>query len=64
MNHFEQVLDKAQFVRGHRSYIVNVQHITKVELYEKENYCVILRNNAKIPVSRTGYAKLKAVLGI
>jgi two-component system, LytTR family, response regulator len=41
-----------------------VQHIHKVELYEKENYCVILRNNAKIPVSRSGYSKLKSVLGI
>ena len=43
---------------------VNVQHIHKVELYEKENYCVILRNNARIPVSRSGYGKLKGVLGI
>jgi two-component system LytT family response regulator len=64
MAHFEVQLPQHQFVRVHRSYIVNVQHIHKVELYEKENYCVILRNNAKIPVSRTGYPKLKAVLGI
>lgn len=64
MAHFEAQLPAHQFVRVHRSYIVNVQHIHKVELYEKENYCVILRNNAKIPVSRSGYAKLKGVLGI
>lgn len=64
MAHFEVQLPAHQFVRVHRSYIVNVQHIHKVELYEKENYCVILRNNAKIPVSRSGYAKLKTVLGI
>jgi len=64
MAHFEAQLPAHQFVRVHRSYIVNVQHIHKVELYEKENYCVILRNNAKIPVSRSGYAKLKTVLGI
>lgn len=64
MAHFEAQLPTHQFVRVHRSYIVNVQHIHKVELYEKENYCVILRNNAKIPVSRSGYSKLKAVLGI
>lgn len=64
MAHFEAQLPGHQFVRVHRSYIVNVQHIHKVELYEKENYCVILRNNAKIPVSRSGYTKLKAVLGI
>jgi len=64
MAHFEAQLPAHQFVRVHRSYIVNVQHIHKVELYEKENYCVILRNNAKITVSRSGYSKLKAVLGI
>lgn len=64
MAHFEAQLPAHQFVRVHRSYIVNVQHIHKVELYEKENYCVILRNNAKIPVSRSGYSKLKTVLGI
>jgi two-component system LytT family response regulator len=64
MAHFEAQLPGHQFVRVHRSYIVNVQHIHKVELYEKENYCVILRNGAKIPVSRSGYTKLKSVLGI
>jgi two-component system LytT family response regulator len=64
MAHFEAQLPAHQFVRVHRSYIVNVQHIHKVELYEKENYCVILRNNARIPVSRSGYGKLKGVLGI
>lgn len=64
MGNFEQQLPPHQFVRIHRSYIVNIQHIHKVELYEKEQYCVILRNNAKLPVSRSGYTKLKGVLGI
>jgi two-component system LytT family response regulator len=64
MLQFEQQLPEQQFVRIHRSYIVNLQHIQKVELYEKEQYCVRLRNQAKLPVSRNGYVKLKAVLGI
>lgn len=64
MIQFEQQLPEQQFVRVHRSYIVNLQHIQKVELYEKEQFCVILRNGAKVPVSRNGYAKLKGVLGI
>lgn len=64
MLQFEQQLPEQQFVRIHRSYIVNLQHIQKVELYEKEQYCVRLRNQAKLPVSRNGYIKLKAVLGI
>lgn len=64
MANFENQLPSHQFIRIHRSYIVNVQHINKVELYEKEQYCVILRNNVKLPVSRTGYSKLKTTLGI
>ncbi len=64
MNHFEQVLDKQQFVRGHRSYIVNVQQITRIDPYEKDNHVAVLRSGAKVPVSRGGYGKLKAVLGL
>ncbi|MDP4264877.1 MAG: LytTR family transcriptional regulator DNA-binding domain-containing protein [Bacteroidota bacterium] len=64
MNHFEEVLDKLQFVRGHRSYIVNVQQITRIDPYEKDNHVAVLRSGAKVPVSRGGYGKLKAVLGL
>ena len=64
MAHFEAQLPAHQFVRIHRSFIVNVQHIHKVELYEKEQYCVVLRNGSKLSVSRNGYGKLKTVLGI
>ncbi|RYF92655.1 MAG: response regulator [Chitinophagaceae bacterium] len=64
MNHFEQVLDKQQFVRSHRSYIVNVTQITRIDPYEKDNHVAILRQGAKVPVSRGGYGKLKSVLGL
>jgi two-component system LytT family response regulator len=64
MNHFEEVLDKLQFVRGHRSYIVNVQQITRIDPYEKDSHVAILRSGAKVPVSRGGYGKLKSVLGL
>lgn len=63
MNNFEQQLPAHQFVRIHRSYLVNLQHIHKVDLFEKEQYCVVLRNDVRLPVSRSGYAKLKAELG-
>ena len=64
MNHFEQVLDKQHFVRSHRSYIVNIQQITRIDPYEKDNHIAVLRTGAKVPVSRSGYGKLKAVLGL
>ena len=64
MGHFEQVLDPSQFVRSHRSYIVNLQQITRIDPYERDNHVAILRSGAKVPVSRTGYPKLKAILGL
>ena len=64
MNHFEKTLDGQQFVRSHRSYIVNVQQITRIDPYEKDNHITILISGAKVPVSRNGYAKLRTVLGL
>jgi two-component system LytT family response regulator len=64
MGHFEQVLDPSQFVRSHRSYIINLQQITRIDPYEKDNHIAILRSGAKVPVSRTGYPKLKSILGL
>lgn len=64
MTHFENTLDKQQFVRSHRSYIVNVQQITRIDPYEKDNHVAILRSGVKVPVSRSGYGKLKEVLGL
>ena len=64
MNHFEQSLDANQFVRSHRSYIVNVQQITRIDPYEKDNHVAVLRSGVKVPVSRSGYVKLRSVLGL
>lgn len=64
MAHFEQMLNDQQFVRCHRSYIVNVQQITRIDPYEKDNHVAILRSGVKVPVSRSGFGKLKTVLGL
>jgi two-component system LytT family response regulator len=64
MSFFEQTLDPSQFVRVHRSYIIKIQNITRIDPYEKDAHIAILRSGAKIPVSKTGYVKLKQVLGI
>ncbi len=68
MSYFEQTLDPRQFVRTHRSYIVNVQIITRLDAYEKESYLAVLNTGSPslvtVPVSKTGYTQLKAVLGI
>jgi two-component system LytT family response regulator len=64
MSFFEQTLDPRHFVRVHRSYMVSVQEITRIDPYEKDSHLAILKSGAKIPVSKTGYVKLKQVLGI
>jgi two-component system LytT family response regulator len=64
MNYFEQVLDPNHFVRTHRSYILNVQQVTRIDPYEKDSHLCVLQSGAQVPVSKAGYVKLKAVLGL
>jgi len=64
MNYFEEVLDKSHFVRVHRSYILQIQQVLKIEPYEKESHIAILKSGARVPISKSGYPKLKSVLGI
>jgi two-component system LytT family response regulator len=64
MSHFEQTLDKNLFVRTHRSCIVNIQQITRIDPYEKDGHVALLKCGARVSVSKTGYARLKEVLGI
>lgn len=64
MSFFEKFLPQDMFVRSHRSYIVNIQEITRIDPYEKDGHVAVLKNGTKINVSRNGYGKLKTVLGI
>jgi len=64
MSFFEETLDAADFVRTHRSYIVQISEISRIDPYEKDSFVAVLRNGQKIPVSRSGYPRLKAILGI
>jgi len=64
MKFFETNLDPKNFIRIHRSYIVQVDNIAEIQQYEKESYIVILKdsNKTKLKVSKTGYKKIKEVL--
>jgi two-component system, LytTR family, response regulator len=64
MSHYEKTLDASQFVRVHRSYLLNVQELTKIEPLEKDNHVALLKSGTRIPLSQSGYGKLKEVLGI
>ncbi|WP_422359452.1 LytR/AlgR family response regulator transcription factor [Reichenbachiella sp.] len=63
MKHLEQVLDPIKFVRVHRSSIVQVSQIAKIDKYGKETHLAQLKNGDEVVVSATGYAKLKELLG-
>ena len=64
MNYYEQVLDASTFVRVHRSFIINLNQLNKIEALEKNSYIAILKNDTRIPISRNSYSRLKGVLGL
>jgi two-component system LytT family response regulator len=64
ISYFEQAMDPAQFVRVHRSFILQVHQVTRIEPYEKDGHIAILKSGEKIPISKTGYPKLKSILGL
>ncbi len=55
-------LDPARFVRVHRSYLLNVDRLDRLELYAKDSRVGILRDGTRLPVSRAGYARLRELL--
>jgi two-component system LytT family response regulator len=64
MAHFEQSLPQQQFVRIHRSFILNIQELTRIESFEKNSYIAILKSGARLAISRNAYGDLKQVLGV
>jgi two-component system, LytTR family, response regulator len=64
MSFYEQILDPSLFVRVHRSYIMQLSQLTRIEPMEKDTHIALLKSGARIPLSKTGYTKLKSVLGL
>lgn len=64
MKYFESNLHPHKFVRVHRSSIVNVEKIARIELYEKNNHMLILKNGSQIKASIAGYKLLRGVLNL
>jgi two-component system, LytTR family, response regulator len=59
MKYYEDYLPSSSFLRVHRSFIVNLEKITRLEPYSKDNYVAVLSSGEKIPVSRSGYKSLR-----
>lgn len=63
LSNLERSLDPKQFVRVHRSYLIPVSQLLRIEPYEKDSHIALLQCGAKVPVSKTGMTKLKELLG-
>jgi two-component system LytT family response regulator len=59
----ESMLDPARFIRIHRSHLVNLDRVARIEAYTKDSKIAVLRDGTQLPVSRAGYARLKSLLG-
>lgn len=64
MSYYETALAPQHFIRIHRSYLVNSQLITRIDVYEKEGHIVTLKTGQTLPVSKSGYVNLKEQFGI
>ncbi len=64
LKYYENALPSELFLRVHRSTMVNVNYITRIEPYEKTSHLAILSTGDKLQVSKSGYQLLKEVLGI
>jgi two-component system, LytTR family, response regulator len=62
LGELEQMLDPARFVRVHRSYIVNLESLDRVEPYAKDSRVAVLKDGTRVPISRAGYERLRALL--
>jgi len=58
----ERQLEATRFVRIHRSYLLNIERLARVELYAKDSRIAILTDGRKLPVSRAGYRRLQQLL--
>ncbi len=59
MKYYEEKLPSSTFLRVHRSFIINMDKISRLEPYSKDNYVAVLKSGEKIPVSRSGYKTLR-----
>jgi two-component system LytT family response regulator len=62
LGELEGQLDRRRFVRIHRSYLVNIDRLARVELYAKDSRVAILQDGSKLPISRAGYQRLQELL--
>ncbi|KAB2958730.1 MAG: response regulator transcription factor [Thermoanaerobaculia bacterium] len=63
MSDLEAQLDGERFVRIHRSYLLNVERLARLEQYARDSWVAILADGTRLPVSRSGHSRLRELLG-
>jgi two-component system LytT family response regulator len=64
MKSLEDAMDPGKFARVHRSFMVNLNQITQIEPFERDSYILKMRDGNQVPVSKTGYSRLRLVPGL
>lgn len=64
LSYYEKLLPQPLFIRVHRSYLVNVDHIDRLDPYGKNDHVALLKDGSRVPVSRSGFGELREVLGL
>jgi two-component system LytT family response regulator len=64
LSHIEESLDPKQFARVHRSYIIPLSQLARIDPYERDGHIALLQCGAKVNISKTGMTKLKGLLGV
>lgn len=64
LRYFEDSLSQEHFIRVHRSHLVNLSHINRIDPYEKNGHIALLKDGSRIPVSKSGFQKIKEKLNL
>ncbi|HVR40896.1 MAG TPA: response regulator [Thermoanaerobaculia bacterium] len=64
LGELETLLDASRFVRVHRSYLVNVESLARVEPYAKDSRIALLKDGTRVPISRAGYERLRELIKV
>jgi two-component system LytT family response regulator len=62
ISEIEEQLDPARFLRVHRSFIISLAHLQAIERPGPDRHAARLRSGKRVPISRSGYEKLRAVV--
>ena len=60
LNEYNSLLNDSRFIRPHRSYLANVNHITKVNMNEN----VLVMGQENVPISRSAKKEMKSLLNL